>query len=80
MLSEIQDCLNKRKRKLKKEKVSPMDMKKLREEIEYDEGVVNKIYLDHLGYPTFGIGHLITKSDPEYGKPIGTAVVKKRVT
>ena len=45
-----------------------MDIDKLREEIEYDEGSVNKIYLDHLGLPTFGIGHLVLESDPEYGK------------
>ena len=79
MLSEIQDCLNKRKRKLKKEKVSPMDMKKLREEIEYDEGVVNKIYLDHLGYPTFGIGHLVRDTDPEHGLPVDHPVSESRI-
>ena len=44
-----------------------MDIEKLREEIEYDEGSVNKIYLDHLGLPTFGIGHLVTEWDEEYG-------------
>ena len=44
-----------------------------------DEGVVHKIYKDHLGYPTFGIGHLITKDDPEYGQPVGTPVSKARV-
>ena len=44
-----------------------MDLTKLREELENDEGVKHEIYLDHLGYPTFGIGHLITKTDPEYG-------------
>ena len=42
-----------------------MNVDKLRAQLEIDEGVVNKIYLDHLGYPTFGIGHLITDSDPE---------------
>ena len=41
-----------------------MNVDKLRAQLEIDEGVVNKIYLDHLGYPTFGIGHLITDSDP----------------
>ena len=44
-----------------------MDIDKLREEIEYDEGNVKKVYLDHLGLPTFGIGHLIRESDPEHG-------------
>ena len=46
-----------------------MDIDKLREEIAYDEGSVNKIYLDHLGLPTFGIGHLVIDSDPEHGQP-----------
>ena len=55
-----------------------MDIEKLREEIEYDEGNVEKIYLDHLGLPTFGIGHLVTKSDPEFGEPVGTPVDKDR--
>lgn len=56
-----------------------MDMKKLREEIEFDEGVVAKIYNDHLGYPTFGIGHLIRDTDPEYGLPLDTPVSDKRI-
>lgn len=56
-----------------------MDMKKLREEIEFDEGVVHKIYLDHLGYPTFGIGHLVRETDPEHGLAVDTPVSEKRV-
>lgn len=44
-----------------------------------DEGVVYEIYLDHLGYQTFGVGHLVTKEDPEYGQPVGTPVSKQRV-
>ena len=32
-----------------------------------------------MGYPTFGIGHLIRRSDPENGKPVGTPVSKSRV-
>ena len=44
-----------------------------------DEGVIYAIYKDHLGYPTFGIGHLITSRDAEYGKAVGTAVSKARV-
>ena len=51
-----------------------MDIEKLREEIEYDEGSVNEIYLDHLGLATFGIGHLVRKEDPEYGWEGGTPV------
>ena len=37
------------------------------------------IYKDHLGFPTCGVGHLITKNDPEYDKPIGTPVTHARV-
>jgi len=55
-----------------------MNIEKLREEIAYDEGSVNEIYLDHLGLPTFGIGHLVTHSDPEYGQPVGTPVSEDR--
>ena len=51
-----------------------MNIEKLREEIEYDEGSVNEIYLDHLGLPTFGIGHLVREEDPEYGWEVGTPV------
>lgn len=56
-----------------------MNIKQLREELERDEGKVLKIYKDHLGYPTFGIGHLIKESDPEYTLPIGTPVLEARV-
>ena len=55
-----------------------MDIDKLREEIAYDEGSVNEIYLDHLGLPTFGIGHLVIDSDPENGQPVGTPVSEDR--
>ena len=56
-----------------------MDIQKLKEELEYDEGCKYEIYNDHLGYPTFGIGHRIIDSDPEYGEGIGTAVNEDRV-
>ena len=56
-----------------------MNITQLRKEIELDEGKINKIYKDHLGYPTFGIGHLIITSDPEYGQAIGTSVSEDRV-
>ena len=55
-----------------------MNIDQLREEIAYDEGSVNEIYLDHLGLPTFGIGHLVLDSDPEYGQPVGTPVSQDR--
>ena len=56
-----------------------MDLEKLREELEVDEGRVDEIYNDHLGYPTFGIGHLVVEHDAEYGKEIGTYVSENRV-
>ena len=56
-----------------------MNIEKLQEELENDEGVRYEIYNDHLGYPTFGIGHLITDADPECGAAIGTEVDRDRV-
>jgi len=56
-----------------------MNIEQLREEISIDEGVKYEIYLDHLGLPTFGIGHLVRDDDPEFGQPVGTAVSKDRV-
>ena len=44
-----------------------MNMEKLREELEADEGVKYEIYNDNLGDATFGIAHLILDSDPEQG-------------
>jgi GH24 family phage-related lysozyme (muramidase) len=56
-----------------------MDLQRLREDLETDEGVKYEIYLDHLGYPTFGIGHLIREDDPEHGQATGTEVSESRV-
>ena len=56
-----------------------MDKDKLREEIASDEGCRMEIYLDHLGLPTMGIGHLITQDDPEYNQPVGTLITEERV-
>ena len=55
-----------------------MDVDKLRKQLEIDEGVVHEIYLDHLGYATFGIGHLVRDTDPENGWEVGTAVSESR--
>ena len=49
-----------------------MDIEKLRKQLEIDEGVKYEIYNDHLGFATFGIGHLVIPSDKEYGKSVGT--------
>ena len=56
-----------------------MNIEQLRKELELDEGVKYEIYNDHLGYATFGIGHLVIDSDPEYGQEIGTPVSEDRV-
>jgi len=56
-----------------------MNLEKLREQLEIDEGVKYEVYNDHLGYATFGVGHLVLESDPEYGSEIGTEVSESRV-
>ena len=56
-----------------------MNIQELRKQLEIDEGVRYVIYLDHLGLPTFGIGHLVTKNDSESGQAVGTTVSKERV-
>ena len=56
-----------------------MNIEQLREELKEDEGRKYEIYLDHLGLPTHGIGHLITEWDEEYEKPVGTPVSEDRV-
>lgn len=56
-----------------------MNIDSLRDQLKIDEGVVYKIYNDHLGYPTFGIGHLIRDDDPEHGEPLDTPVSEERV-
>ena len=56
-----------------------MNLEKLREELEIDEGCKYEIYLDHLGYPTFGIGHLIIDDDPESGWEVGASIDTVRV-
>ena len=56
-----------------------MNIEKLREQLEIDEGVKYVIYLDHIGYKTFGIGHLITAHDPENGWSVDTDVDEYRV-
>ena len=48
-----------------------IDVDQLKETLKVDEGVVYEIYNDHLGYPTFGIGHLVLEGDPEHGAAVG---------
>ena len=56
-----------------------MNLDTLRKQLEIDEGIKHDIYLDHLGLPTFGIGHLITDADPESGQAVGTTISDERV-
>ena len=56
-----------------------MNLRKLRAQLAIDEGVKYEVYKDHLGYATFGIGHLITSHDPENGWSVGTDVDEDRV-
>ena len=55
-----------------------MNREAVYEQLKIDEGVVYDIYLDHLGLPTFGVGHLILESDEEFGRPVGTPVTEER--
>ena len=57
-----------------------MNRERVQEQLAVDEGVVKSVYLDHLGYATFGIGHLILEKDPEYGLAVDTPISAKRVT
>jgi len=56
-----------------------MNRTNLFEQLKIDEGVKYEVYKDHLGYPTFGVGHLILKDDPEFGFEDGTPVSEERV-
>ena len=52
---------------------------RLRTDLEHDEGVKYEIYLDHFHLPTFGIGHLVRKKDPESSMEVGDPISKERV-
>ena len=54
-------------------------LQKIKEDIERHEGKVPRIYLDHLGYKTLGIGHLIRQSEPEYLLKVGDGVSKEAI-
>ena len=56
-----------------------MNREAVYEQLKIDEGVVYEVYLDHLGYPTFGVGHLIIEGDAEHGSAVGTTISEERV-
>jgi GH24 family phage-related lysozyme (muramidase) len=55
-----------------------MNIDKLREELKIDEGYKEYIYLDHLELRTFGVGHLVTRSDPEWEYGVGEPISEER--
>ena len=57
-----------------------MNLEELKQHIAEEEGLKYEIYRCSEGYPTAGIGHLITEWDEDYfDKPIGTEVSKQQV-
>ena len=52
---------------------------KIKEDLIRHEGYVTEIYLDSEFLPTFGIGHLVTETDPEHSWPVGTPVTDDRI-
>ncbi|WP_341665922.1 glycoside hydrolase family protein [Vibrio sp.] len=56
-----------------------MDRQNVYQQLKIDEGVEYEVYLDHLGYPTLGVGHLIKEGEPEHGADVGTKVSEERV-
>lgn len=54
-------------------------LQRIKEDIERHEGNVPYVYLDHLGYKTMGIGHLIRQSEPEYLLKVGDGVSKEAI-
>ncbi len=51
----------------------------IKEDLTKHEGYVDSIYLCTAEKPTFGIGHMIIPSDPEYGSAIGTKISSERI-
>jgi len=51
----------------------------VKEDLIRHEGYVTEIYLCSEGYPTFGIGHMVTEADMEHTWPVGTPVTDERI-
>ena len=51
----------------------------VKEDLIRHEGYVAEIYLCSEGYPTFGIGHMVTEEDMEHTWPVGTLVTDERI-
>jgi len=65
--------------KIAQNKEETMKFDRLYQRLKIDEGCKFEIYDDHLGYKTFGIGHLVKETDEEYGWPCGEPVSEERV-
>jgi len=63
----------------RREMVLIMNKEKLIEELIIDEGCIDKIYADHLGFLTLGVGHLILDTDKEFKLSLGTPVSEERI-
>ena len=59
--------------------MNPETRSRVYAQLKIDEGVKYEIYLDHLGFKTFGIGHLCTPDDPEFEQGTATPVSPQRV-
>ena len=59
--------------------VRRMKIDLLMEELTIDEGCKLETYLCTESVATFGIGHAVLRTDPEWGKDIGTEVSMERV-
>lgn len=57
----------------------PEVIEQIKEDLVKHEGYVAEIYLCSEGYPTFGIGHMVTEQDMEYTWPVGTPVTDERI-
>jgi lysozyme len=57
----------------------PNLIEQIKEDLVRHEGYVTEIYLCSEGYPTFGIGHMVTEADMEYTWPVGTPVTDERI-
>ena len=51
----------------------------IKEDLVRHEGYVTAIYLDSENLATFGVGHLVTEADAEYGLEVGTPVADQRI-
>ena len=51
-----------------------MDRVAVRNQLIEDEGIKYEVYQDHLGFKTYGIGHLVRDDDPYFRRPYGTTV------